>query len=70
MHQRSREADQPLPPDHPLWALDNVLLSPHSADKTADSHDRAVALYRSAEGWYVALSRLRRAHVQLDVGYP
>ena len=36
---------EPLPPDHPLWSLDNVLLSPHSADKTADSHERAEALF-------------------------
>jgi phosphoglycerate dehydrogenase-like enzyme len=25
---------EPLPPESPLWALDNVLLSPHSADHT------------------------------------
>ncbi len=23
---------EPLPPSHPLWALDNVLISPHTAD--------------------------------------
>ena len=27
---------EPLPEDSPLWALDNVLLSPHCADRTAD----------------------------------
>ncbi len=26
---------EPLPEDSPLWALDNVLLSPHCADRTA-----------------------------------
>jgi phosphoglycerate dehydrogenase-like enzyme len=36
---------EPLPPDSPLWHLDNVLLSPHSADQTADSHERAVAFF-------------------------
>jgi phosphoglycerate dehydrogenase-like enzyme len=36
---------EPLPPDHPLWSLDNVLISPHSADKTSDSHERAMAFF-------------------------
>lgn len=36
---------EPLPPDHPLWQLDNVLLSPHSADHTADAHERAMTFY-------------------------
>jgi phosphoglycerate dehydrogenase-like enzyme len=27
---------EPLPADSPLWELDNVLLSPHSADRTAE----------------------------------
>lgn len=59
---------EPLPPDHPLWALDNVLLSPHSADRTADSHDRAVALFVEN------LDRFRRGDelanlVDLTAGY-
>lgn len=29
---------EPLAPDHPLWNLDNVLISPHTADHTDDSH--------------------------------
>jgi phosphoglycerate dehydrogenase-like enzyme len=36
---------EPLPPDSPLWTLDNVLLSPHSADHTADAHDRAMTFF-------------------------
>lgn len=36
---------EPLPADHPLWALDNVLISPHSADWTADSHERAMRFF-------------------------
>jgi phosphoglycerate dehydrogenase-like enzyme len=38
-------AQEPLPPDHPFWTLDNVLLSPHSADHTADWLDRATRLF-------------------------
>ena len=37
---------EPLPSDNPLWSLDNVLISPHSADRTRDSHERAVAFFR------------------------
>ena len=36
---------EPLPPDHPLWQLDNVLLSPHTADSTSDSHVRAMQFF-------------------------
>jgi phosphoglycerate dehydrogenase-like enzyme len=38
-------AVEPLPPDHPLWQLDNVLISPHSADHTNDSHARAMQFF-------------------------
>jgi phosphoglycerate dehydrogenase-like enzyme len=36
---------EPLPPEHPLWQLDNVLVSPHTADHTADSHVRAMQFF-------------------------
>ena len=36
---------EPLPASSPLWAMENVLISPHSADRTADSHARAVAFF-------------------------
>jgi phosphoglycerate dehydrogenase-like enzyme len=36
---------EPLPANHQLWTLDNVLLSPHSADHTADAHDRAMSFF-------------------------
>ena len=35
-------ANEPLPPGHPLYALDNVLISFHSADRTADWQSRAI----------------------------
>ena len=28
-------SEEPLPRDHALWELDNVLLSPHNMDQTA-----------------------------------
>lgn len=36
---------EPLPPGHPFYKLDNVLLSPHSADHTAGWRDLAVQCF-------------------------
>jgi phosphoglycerate dehydrogenase-like enzyme len=36
---------EPLPPGHPLWQLENVLLSPHTADHTSDAHLRAMRFF-------------------------
>jgi phosphoglycerate dehydrogenase-like enzyme len=36
---------EPLPPDHPLWSMENVLISPHCADHTSDSHERTMQFF-------------------------
>ena len=36
---------EPLPPGHAFYRLENVLLSPHSADHTAGWRDRAVQCF-------------------------
>jgi phosphoglycerate dehydrogenase-like enzyme len=36
---------EPLPPDDPLWDLDNVLLSPHTAALSVHENDRLVDLF-------------------------
>lgn len=36
---------EPLPAAHPFWRLQNVLLSPHCADHTPDSHLRAMQFF-------------------------
>lgn len=36
---------EPLPMEHPLWRLDNVLLSPHCADNTPRWRERALELF-------------------------
>ena len=36
---------EPLPESSPLWSLDNVLISPHTADHTADAHDIAMTFF-------------------------
>jgi len=36
---------EPLPLQSPLWALPNVLLSPHNADKTVDFRHKSVKFF-------------------------
>ena len=36
---------EPLPTGHPFYALDNLLLSPHSADHTPDWKQRAMQVF-------------------------
>lgn len=36
---------EPLPPDHPFWGMENVLLSPHTADRTATWLQEAMELF-------------------------
>ncbi len=36
---------EPLPAGHPFYTLDNVLLSPHSADQTSDWKERTMRLF-------------------------
>jgi phosphoglycerate dehydrogenase-like enzyme len=31
---------EPLPADHPLWGMDNVIITPHTAGRSAHGHDR------------------------------
>ena len=36
---------EPLPPEHPLWRLDNVLITPHTAGGSPNRQDRIVNLF-------------------------
>jgi phosphoglycerate dehydrogenase-like enzyme len=38
-------ATEPLPPDHPFWKMENVLLSPHTADRSPESRSGAVEFF-------------------------
>jgi len=38
-------AQEPLPPDSPLWAMPNVIISPHSASTVTHENDRLVDLF-------------------------
>jgi phosphoglycerate dehydrogenase-like enzyme len=43
---------EPLPAGHPLFSLDNVLLSPHCADHTPDWLERAMTFFLEQYGRY------------------
>ena len=45
---------EPLPPEHPFWALDNVLLSPHCADHVDGWLESAVTFFVSNFERFVA----------------
>lgn len=61
-------AIEPLPEEHPLWTLDNVLLVPHSADRTTDSHDRAMTFFLENLGRFERGEALENV-VDKDAGY-
>jgi phosphoglycerate dehydrogenase-like enzyme len=52
---------EPLPPDHPFWRMDNLLLSPHSADHTPGWIDDAMRAFLAN------LERFRRGEPLLNV---
>ena len=37
---------EPLPGDHPLWKMDNVIITPHVATRSFRSRDRLADLIR------------------------
>ena len=59
---------EPLPPGHPFYRLDNVLLSPHCADHTPDWLDRAMRFFVEQYGRYVAGEPLQNV-VKKTLGY-
>jgi len=36
---------EPLPPDHPLWDMPNVIVTPHTAGGSPDRLDRTVEVF-------------------------
>lgn len=61
-------ATEPLPKDSPLWALENVIITPHSSNSSPRIRERSLALFRENLRRYKAKERLLNV-VDLDAGY-
>ncbi|EXX84677.1 2-hydroxyacid dehydrogenase [Paenibacillus darwinianus] len=45
---------EPLPEDHPLWSLDNVILTPHTGGSTASVKERVAAIFLANLPFYLS----------------
>ena len=61
--------EEPLPPSHPLWSLQNTVLTPHVSGVTPQYFERALALFSDNLSRYMEGRPLRNA-VSLELGYP
>jgi phosphoglycerate dehydrogenase-like enzyme len=59
---------EPLPPDSPLWAMPNVLITAHSAGATPRYWERAIEIVATNIGRYRAGQQLLN-QVDLEAGY-
>ena len=61
-------AVEPLPAESPLWAFDNVIITPHSSNSSPNVRPRSLALIRENLRRYKAGETLLNV-VDLDAGY-
>jgi phosphoglycerate dehydrogenase-like enzyme len=52
-------AEEPLPPDSPLWEMQNVIVSPHTAAQSLRENERIVELFGENVRRYLAGEELR-----------
>lgn len=50
---------EPLPADSPLWGMDNVLMSPHCADKTKEFQFESIEFFVANVTRYLANEQLQ-----------
>ncbi|WP_211747062.1 D-2-hydroxyacid dehydrogenase [Paenibacillus sp. Marseille-Q4541] len=61
--------EEPLPSDHPLWAMDNVLITPHVAGSTPYYNERAFEIFIENLTAYVKNETLPRNLVDYSRSY-
>jgi phosphoglycerate dehydrogenase-like enzyme len=61
-------ATEPLPADSPLWELENVILSPHTAAQSVHENERIVELFADNLRRYLAGEELR-SRIRTDLFY-
>lgn len=59
---------EPLPPDHPLWTMDNVMITPHSSGDSPRAGERTLALFAENLRRYKAGEPLIN-RVDFEAGY-
>ncbi len=59
---------EPIPQDDPIWSLDNVLISPHTADHTSAWLDQAMQFFLEQYERFVSSRPLRNV-VNKELGY-
>lgn len=59
---------EPLPADHPLWTLDNVIISPHSSNSSPHLRQRTLALFQENLRRFKSGAELLN-RVDLEAGY-
>jgi len=60
---------EPLPEDHPLWSMDNVIMTPHIGGNTDQLKERATKLFIENLKAYIAQGRPARSIVDYDKEY-
>ena len=60
--------NEPLPPESPLWQMENVVITPHIAGFTADYNDRVAILFAENLRRYLAGEQLLNV-VDREIGY-
>lgn len=61
--------EEPLPSDHPLWVMDNVIITPHTAGDTDRYSERAVAIFLENLKNYVNGEPLSRNVIDYSKSY-
>lgn len=60
---------EPLPPDSPLWGLDNVIITPHISGQSSHYNARAMEIFLENLRAYVATGKPVRNVVDLNLQY-
>lgn len=61
-------AREPIPPSDPIWGLENLFLSPHTADRTATWMDQAMDLFLEQYGRFERGEPLKNI-IKKELGY-
>ena len=61
--------EEPLPPDHPLWRMEHVMITPHNGGVTDRYHERATDIFLSNLDAYLRTGMPDANIVRMDRQY-